>query len=486
MYAAPIEPRLLIALSLLRATDQVVDELIGGTDNLPLRSSAFDELPPTAALRRPESSNIRSINSVAPLRHDEGMDVSSVVEQVQQVSAVRSSDAAEREQLEAAMRGIGRLEAWLAGTKAAITSKLAAQVSFPEKTIADCTRGTTRDAINDKARADTLDAAPSLADALDQARVTAGHVDALTKATKSLDTGQRDELIDRLDRGLLDVAEVATIGEWRRRLAMEVKNIQRDDGVDRFERQQRATSLRTWTDGDGMFCLSGRFDPITGVKLSAALDRAVNALFAEQTPSTCPADPIDKQRHLSALALARLVDGGVGGGAGGGRSGRPEYVVVVDSSQPDGAGGPVVDWGIPVEVPHRVLTELLVDGSAGATVHTVVVRNGVVLHAPGDLDLGRDTRLANRPQRRALRALYATCAIPGCAVRYDRCKLHHVVWWRHGGRADLSNLLPVCTHHHTKIHDGGWDVSLDSNRKLTIRFPDGTIHNTGPPNRQAA
>jgi hypothetical protein len=376
------------------------------------------------------------------------------------------------------MRGIGRLESWLAGTKAAITSKLSAQVSFPEKTIADCTRGTTRDAINDKARADTLDASPSLADALDQARVTAGHVDAVTKATKSLDTDQRDELLDRLDRGLLDVAEVATIPEWRRRLAMEVKNIQSDDGIDRFERQKRATSLRTWTDGEGMWCLSGRFDPVTGVKLSAALDSAVNTLFAEQTPSTCPTDPIEKQRHLSALALAGMIDGS----SGGGRPGRAEYVVVVDSSQPDGAGGPAVDWGIPVEVPHTVLAELMDEGH----VHAVVVRNGVVLHAPGRLDLGRDTRLANRAQRRALRALYATCAIPGCAVRYDRCKLHHIVWWRNGGRTDLANLLPACTHHHTKIHDGGWEISLDSHRALTIRFPDGTVHNTGPPTRRAA
>jgi hypothetical protein len=366
----------------------------------------------------------------------------------------------------------------LAGTKAAITSKLSAQVSFPEKTIADCTRGTTRDAINDKARADTLDASPSLADALDQARVTAGHVDAVTKATKSLDTDQRDELLDRLDRGLLDVAEVATITEWRRRLAMEVKNIQSDDGIDRFERQKRATSLRTWTDGEGMWCLSGRFDPVTGVKLSAALDTAVNTLFAEQTPSTCPTDPIEKQRHLSALALAGMIDGS----SGGGRPGRAEYVVVVDSSQPDGAGGPAVDWGIPVEVPHTVLAELMDEGH----VHAVVVRNGVVLHAPGRLDLGRDTRLANRAQRRALRALYATCAIPGCSVRYDRCKLHHIIWWRNGGRTDLANLLPVCTHHHTKIHDGGWEVSLDSHRELTIRFPDGTVHNTGPPTRRAA
>ncbi|MDW3215007.1 MAG: HNH endonuclease signature motif containing protein [Ilumatobacteraceae bacterium] len=406
------------------------------------------------------------------------MDLATVVEQVQHIAAVRAAESAGREHLESAMRDVGRLESWLAGTKAAITSKLASQVSFPEQTIADCTRGTTRDAINDTARADTLGAAPSLAAALDDARVTAGHVDELTKATKALDAEQRDELLGRLDRGLLDVAEVATIPEWRRRLAIEVKNIQRDDGLDRLERQRRATSVRTWTDGEGMWCLSGRFDPVTGVRLAAKLDAAANALFAEQTPSTCPDDPIDKQRHLSALALAGLIEGV----ATTGGSGRPEYVVVVDSSQPDGAGGPAVDWGLPVEVPHRVLAELMSEGA----VHTVVVRNGVVLHAPGRVDLGQSTRLANHAQRRALRALYSTCAIPGCSVRYDRCKLHHVVWWRHGGRTDLLNLLPVCTHHHSKIHDAGWIVELGANRELTVRFPDGTIRNTGPPSRQAA
>ena len=115
-----------------------------------------------------------------------------------------------------------------------------------------------------------------------------------------------------------------------------------------------------------------------------------------------------------------------------------------------------------------------------------MVRNGVVLHAPGNLNLGRTTRLANRAQRRALRGLYATCAIPGCGVRYDHCKLHHVIWWRHGGRTDLDNLLPVCSRHHHKIHDSGWQVTLGPNRQLTIRYPDGTVQTTGPPTIRAA
>jgi hypothetical protein len=406
------------------------------------------------------------------------MDTSAVIGHVERIVAVRAADVLDRAELEAALRSVGSLQSWLAGSKAALTSQLAPQVSFPEKTIADCTRGSSRDAINDTARADTLSATPGLAGALDDARVTAGHVDEVTKAAKPLDDAQRRELFDRIDGGLVDVAAAATVEEFRRRLAHEVKNIRRDDGEDRLERQQRAVRARSWTDAEGMWCLSARFDPVTGVTLAAKLDGAVNALFAEHTPATCPSDPIEKQQHLAGLALADLI---LNGGAGP-KNGRPEYVVVIDTSQHDGAGGPVVDWGIPVEVPHRILADLMDEGR----VETVIVRNGVVIHALGELDLGRTTRLANRAQRRALRALYATCAIPGCSVRYDRCKLHHIIWWRHGGRTDLAHLLPVCSHCHSRIHNDGWIMTLGANRELSIRFPDGTIHNTGPPTRRAA
>jgi hypothetical protein len=116
----------------------------------------------------------------------------------------------------------------------------------------------------------------------------------------------------------------------------------------------------------------------------------------------------------------------------------------------------------------------------------VVVRNGVVLHAPGELNQGRASRLANRAQRRALRGLYRCCAIPGCTAAYERCELHHVIWWRHGGRTDPDNLIPVCTKHHGKIHHDGWTIELGPNRQLTLRLPDGTVQTTGPPTIRAA
>ena len=70
----------------------------------------------------------------------------------------------------------------------------------------------------------------------------------------------------------------------------------------------------------------------------------------------------------------------------------------------------------------------------------MIVRNGIVLYAPGDSNTGRNIRLANSAQRRALRALYRCCSIPGCTVSYDRCKLHHIIWWRNGGHTNLASL----------------------------------------------
>jgi hypothetical protein len=407
------------------------------------------------------------------------MEVSGIIDRAHTVASVRGDDAADADAIKTALRAAAEIVSWATSSRTALTAQLSEQVSFPEKAAADCTRGSTRDAIKDKERSDTLDNTPELAEAFDDATVTAGHVDALTNTAKNLDNDeQRNELFDRV-ADLVDVASVASIEQWRRRLGIEAKNIRRGDGIDRLERQRRDTRVRTWTDGDGMVCISGRFDPVTGRAILARLDHAVEALFAEHTPDTCPTDPIGKQHHLHGLALARLVTGDTDAA---GRPGRPEYVVVIDTTETDGAGGPAVDWGIPVEIPHRVLADMIGDGN----VHAVVVRNGIVLHAPGELNLGRTTRLANQAQRRALRALYSTCAIPGCSVTFDRCKIHHIIWWRNGGRTDLHNLLPVCTHHHTKIHDHRWDITLGPNRELTIRLPDSTIHNTGPPKRTAA
>jgi hypothetical protein len=381
----------------------------------------------------------------------------------------------DRDALSAAVAAAARLHGWLDGRDVAIAAQVELVASYPEKVLADASRTSLREAERTVKRIQTTRVLPKLGEALADGAVCGAHVDVAGRALGQLDPGQRDALIDRAG-WLVGIAERSTPEELRVALAGEVRRIQADHGMARLERQRRATRLRTWVDHrDGMWCLAGRFDPATGVRLHGRIQAAVAGLFAEQVPETCPSDPSDKQDHLRALALVALLDHGTGG-----RPARPEVLVVVDTTSPEGPG---VDWGIPVEIPWTVLADL---AGGRADVNTVVVRNGVVLHGPGQLNLGRACRTANRAQRRALRGLYATCAIPGCTVLYEYCKLHHITWWEHGGTTDLQNLLPLCERHHHCIHDSGWSLTLGSDRELRVRTPDGQVMTTGPPRRQAA
>jgi Domain of unknown function (DUF222) len=411
-----------------------------------------------------------------------------VGERATHIAAVRADAAADVVAVRSALVAVREITGWAVAQQAGLVAKLSLLECFPEASIAAATKSSLADSCKTKERSDTLGATPCLAGSLDNGAITAGHVDAVTRASKQLSGAQRDELFERVDQ-LVDVAAAASVDEFTKRVKLEVKQIQTDDGVDRLERQRRNTRLRSWTDDDGMYCLSGRFDPLTGITLHARLHNTVQALFTKAAPHGCPDDPIEKQRFLTAHALTHLLTGGGTGetvttdstaSAGTRTSGRPEFVVVIDADAHDYAG-PVAQWPIPIEIPARVLADLIVTDDVD--VNAVVVRNGVILHAPGNLNLGRTTRLANRAQRRALRSLYRECAMPGCAVGYDHCKLHHITWWRNGGNTNLDNLIPLCTRHHTNIHNNNWTIKLGPHRQLTLQLPDGTIHNTGPPTR---
>jgi hypothetical protein len=399
-----------------------------------------------------------------------------VVERVERIAEVRAEPAASRSMITSGLIAVREVEAWCAAQHAALVTRLRQVDSFAEKTIADAAKSSLGAASKSSERSCTLDATPTLAGALGDGAITAGHIDAVTRTSKKLDADRRGELFDRAD-ALTAVAAAATVDEFARRLELEARRLLDDDREERLERQRRAARARTWVDNDGMWNLSAKLDPLSGVKLAARLDATVEALFAESVSDGCPADPIEKQRYLVAQALTRLVlDNTVGT-----RPGRGEFVAVIDADAP-GHTGPVAEFAIPIELPARVIAQLAGDADLTA----VVVRNGVILYAPGELNLGRTTRLANRAQRRALRGLYSCCSIPGCSVAYDRCKLHHIIWWSNGGATDLDNLLPVCSVHHAKIHHDGWTITLGANRELTLQLPDGSIHTTGPPTRRTA
>jgi hypothetical protein len=39
---------------------------------------------------------------------------------------------------------------------------------------------------------------------------------------------------------------------------------------------------------------------------------------------------------------------------------------------------------------------------------------------------------------------------------------------------------PLCAIHHHQVHEGGWTLTLQPDRTITLTRPDGTLHYNGP------
>jgi hypothetical protein len=129
-------------------------------------------------------------------------------------------------------------------------------------------------------------------------------------------------------------------------------------------------------------------------------------------------------------------------------------------------------FGLPVETVRRW-------ACIGDVTPVVVAADGVRLY------LGRETRLANRAQRRALRAMYRTCAL--CEVPFEHTQIHHITYYGlHQGLTDIDNLAPLCSRHHHLVHEGGWKLDLAADRTLTVTKPGGTTTIHAPPQSRAA
>lgn len=98
---------------------------------------------------------------------------------------------------------------------------------------------------------------------------------------------------------------------------------------------------------------------------------------------------------------------------------------------------------------------------------------GIVDDENGEpLNVGRKTRAIPPALRRALRARDGGCRFPTC----DRTLFlhaHHVEHWADGGETKLSNLVSLCTYHHTLVHEGGFDVKVTDDGAFVFYDPTG-------------
>lgn len=235
------------------------------------------------------------------------------------------------------------------------------------------------------------------------------------------------------------------------------------DGAGLRERQQAARSVRFFAAEESCVGVRGVFTPVEGAELRACLLRIADGAWRAQHPERAVTNGGHGGPPLHvrlADALMTLVRGQAGAGAGAASGLRPSIVVTVNADTMDADVAGTGPGSGPVS-----LTDVA-EIAARADVY------GATRDASGAvLSFGRSRRLATVLQRLAVIVRDGgKCAINGCQASHDRCDVHHVIEFEHGGRTDLANLALLCAAHHSYLHSnrlrllrcgGTWTVAAE-------------------------
>jgi hypothetical protein len=314
----------------------------------------------------------------------------------------------------------------------------------------------------DRARAEVCSLLPMFERALAEGRIDAAHVDAIAAAWTDLDTEARAQFAEHGPL-LVEVATAESPERFRRRVRDLARRIAHDHGVRAAERQRRAQRSRRWIDQrTGMGHLHLELDPENTARVWTALDQQLATITARDDTAGI---------SLNRLEVDAFVELVTASAASELRS--PELCVLVDLATLQTGGfapGSICETTDGIALTPAAARRLACEA---AILPLVLGGDGV------PLDAGRSRRLATREQRRALAAMYATCGLPGCGVRFERCRIHHLDPWLPTGPTDLDNLIPVCSRHHHDVHEGGWKLTMTPDRVITLRSPDGTMSFSG-------
>jgi len=329
---------------------------------------------------------------------------------------------------------------------------------------AGCNSG--RDAKANATREGLCSDLPEFEDALTKGAVSGGHIDALGHATRNLTDDERAELRDRAAE-LVDRASnehVETFEKTARTIVDEIRSRhRRDAAVDELETQRKNSKVTEWVDrATGMHKTLLELDPVRAASLNLAV--ANNLAWLRRQPGNAkrPFDQLKVEAFL--LAVTNPADGPPVARV-------PEVIVLIDwNTLRDGvqAAGGVCELSDGTPLPVATVRQMACDAEI---IPAVLGGRGEVL------DVGRARRLATHAQRVALRAMYSTCAEPGCTVAFDACHVHHTLEWNaHHGETNLADLLPICPAGHARLHELGWSIRIVGNHDRVVwARPDGSI-----------
>lgn len=305
---------------------------------------------------------------------------------------------------------------------------------------------------------------PALEDALANGACSTDHLDALSRLTKNLTDAERSDLHAVAD-DIIGSATTDWVSEFERKTRNIVDKIKEihspGNDVAELERQRDASKMSRWVEKTTGMCKTLiELDPIRDAEFHSAHQAQLARLRSENDQAGVPFAQLQVEAFMASVSTATPAHRTAG------------VTMHIDLSSAchgrhDATLCELADGTpIPVSTAQRLCCE--------ATIALVAIDdNGQALA------VGREFRTATRAQRRALEAMYSTCSHPHCEVAVDRCRVHHITFWRHGGRSDLDNLIPVCERHHHLVHEGGWQLTMTADRRCTWIQPDGTIWHEG-------
>ncbi|MGI9601032.1 MAG: HNH endonuclease signature motif containing protein [Acidimicrobiales bacterium] len=388
-------------------------------------------------------------------------------EQLMAASALLAHGDTDADGLEPLVSSIRQVERDCAGLLVAV-ARLADQAGrSAEVVLADHDSVTSARVAADVARAEMSGRFPELGEAIRVGSARPDNVDVLARMCDRMTDAEIGVLIQS-DNRIADAAGRLRVDSFRRRVHRLRDRIRADHGDTAAEQASKETMASVWPSRDSQtYRLAAVLDPLQGAAAHQALRHQCRVLAEQLGP--------DHGLSADQIAAQALVD------------------LMVRGANTEATH----DNTMPV-----VHLDVLTDGStlvAGSHDHTIAETSDGLPVSPGTIgrlacdcvvrridtlpdgrvNVSRSARTATSAQRSALRALYPGCAISGAP--WSQLEIHHVVFREHGGPTRLDNLIPLSRRWHHRIHDDGWRLVLDTDRRLRLYQPDGTLHLDLPP-----
>ena len=300
----------------------------------------------------------------------------------------------------------------------------------------------------------------------------AGHVDAIAHATRHLDDELLAEFAAAQDDLLTDAGRMSVDGFERhcRDLARQLTACRTTESdADELDRQRAESRIERWVDQPTGMCHTHIvMDPVSDREFWSAV---------QQHRSRLRRRPQNRNISWHRLTVDALVAAVEPGDAQGRRHARISIHVDLATITSGLRARSICETDNGTPLPVSTVRRLACEAQL---VPVVLNGEGVAL------DLGRSRRLASTDQRIAIESMHRTCVHPDCQVGSDDCRIHHTREWAADlGATDLEDLAPVCETHHHLVHEGGWGLTVTTDRVATWTMPDGTTYWSGPTNDRA-